>query len=180
MSSIPTLPGGLELGINPSLAATRSRTSEAELAEQPAPEWSSAEGRYLPDGDDDDDGDRTAVPTPALANHSTDKLDRAGEKGALGAAGASSSAAPAGGEKAPAGEEAGAPAGAEPIWVEWEKDDPENPYNWSRRRKWVTTAVVCSNAFLCNWMGAVFGMGNPSMIPELGMSRELAALGLGM
>ena len=29
----------------------------------------------------------------------------------------------------------------EPIYVEFADDDPENPFNWSRKRKWVITII---------------------------------------
>ncbi|KAM0755764.1 MFS general substrate transporter [Meredithblackwellia eburnea MCA 4105] len=35
----------------------------------------------------------------------------------------------------------------EPIWVDWDgEDDPANPFNWSKRRKW---AVSLSGIFFC-------------------------------
>ena len=30
----------------------------------------------------------------------------------------------------------------DPYVVEWDQNDPENPYNWSKRRKWVITLQV--------------------------------------
>ncbi|POY70053.1 hypothetical protein BMF94_6940 [Rhodotorula taiwanensis] len=31
----------------------------------------------------------------------------------------------------------------QPIWLEWEKGDPENPFNWSPRKKWQTCLIAC-------------------------------------
>jgi len=172
-----THPHQIELGSDPTLArapaiaSTRSRTSEAELAQEGVPEWSTEEARYVPDCDGE--GDVTAVHTPAIADHSKDQLSLAGGAG-LG--GQQWPLQAVGAEKAAADSAERDEAG--PIWVEWAEADSENPYHWSRRRKWVTTVVVCLNCALCNWAGASFGLGDASMMRELGMDRELAALGL--
>lgn len=31
----------------------------------------------------------------------------------------------------------------DPYVVDWDKGDPEDPYNWSPRRKWAITLQVC-------------------------------------
>lgn len=177
----PIRPGQLELGPGLALAATRSRTSEAELGQE-AVRWDAEEGRYLPEGEDG--GERTAVPTSTAGSSSQATLSHPYEKHASTPPARtntwSASAGPAREKAQPADPAAEPHAGAdgEPLWVEWDEEDPENPYNWSRRRKWVTTIVVCSNCALCNWTGAAFGLGSASMRSELGMGRELAALGL--
>ena len=30
----------------------------------------------------------------------------------------------------------------DPYVVDWDQDDPENPFNWSKRRKWLITIQV--------------------------------------
>ena len=30
----------------------------------------------------------------------------------------------------------------DPYIVDWDQDDPENPYNWTKRRKWLITIQV--------------------------------------
>ncbi|GAA5894174.1 hypothetical protein JCM5296_004675 [Sporobolomyces johnsonii] len=79
----------------------------------------------------------------------------------------------------------GAPAGGEAgekgqvIWVEWEsKDDPENPFNWSSRRKWQTCLIACIFTLVVGYCGTAFAMGNESMMADLHCSREVATLGL--
>ena len=37
----------------------------------------------------------------------------------------------------------------DPYVVDWELGDPENPFNWSRRRKWAITAQVRRVSELC-------------------------------
>ncbi|PWN37832.1 MFS general substrate transporter [Meira miltonrushii] len=36
--------------------------------------------------------------------------------------------------------------GEEVIWVEFQKDDPENPFNFSKHRKWLTTILMAATA----------------------------------
>jgi hypothetical protein len=31
-----------------------------------------------------------------------------------------------------------------PFVVDWDRDDPENPYNWSKRSRWLLTCQVCN------------------------------------
>lgn len=33
--------------------------------------------------------------------------------------------------------------GDDKIIVTWQKDDPENPFNWSKKRKWMITITTC-------------------------------------
>ncbi|GAA6012659.1 hypothetical protein JCM11491_005472 [Sporobolomyces phaffii] len=67
----------------------------------------------------------------------------------------------------------------QPIWVEWDgPHDPENPFNWSDRKKWTTCYLCCFFTFLVAYCGTAFGQGSASMIRELGCSEELATLGL--
>ncbi|GAA5997050.1 hypothetical protein JCM5350_001573 [Sporobolomyces pararoseus] len=68
---------------------------------------------------------------------------------------------------------------AEVIWVEWDgASDPENPFNWSNRKKWTTCLLCCFFTFLVAYCGTAFGQGSGSMIRDLGCSEELATLGL--
>ncbi|POY70051.1 hypothetical protein BMF94_6938 [Rhodotorula taiwanensis] len=71
-----------------------------------------------------------------------------------------------------------AKAGDGVVWVEWTRDDAENPFNWSRRRKWQTTLICCAFTVSVAFSNTAFSSGSPSMMRELGCSHELAALGL--
>jgi hypothetical protein len=31
-----------------------------------------------------------------------------------------------------------------PFVVDWDRDDPENPYNWPKRSRWLLTCQVCN------------------------------------
>ncbi|KAM0793342.1 hypothetical protein ACM66B_000797 [Microbotryomycetes sp. NB124-2] len=64
------------------------------------------------------------------------------------------------------------------IWVEWEVDDPENPYNWGTGKKWTTTWINCIFTLLTAFTGSAFAMGTDSMMRDLDCSLELATLAL--
>ena len=32
----------------------------------------------------------------------------------------------------------------DPFLVDWDSEDPENPFNWSKGRKWLITLQVCT------------------------------------
>ncbi|EJU03572.1 MFS general substrate transporter [Dacryopinax primogenitus] len=66
------------------------------------------------------------------------------------------------------------------IYVEYEKGDPRNPFNFSRTRKWAMTAVLVSFTALTAATGSAYAMGYNTMERDLGCSQELAALGLSM
>jgi MFS family permease len=65
------------------------------------------------------------------------------------------------------------------IWVEFEKDDQENPFNFSRRRKWTTTILaVIFTAEVAATAGA-YVPGIPSMERDLGEgNHEVSLLGI--
>lgn len=67
-----------------------------------------------------------------------------------------------------------------PILVEWQVDDPENPFNWSRTKKWVITFTACSLTIVSASTGGIIEAGYPSMRKDLHASQEEAALTLSM
>lgn len=67
---------------------------------------------------------------------------------------------------------------SEVVWLEWEKGDPENPFNWSDRKKWQTCLIACIFTLLVAYCGTAFASGTPSMMRDLNCSHELAVLGL--
>jgi len=48
-------------------------------------------------------------------------------------------------EKPPNVAYCGGGSSTDPFVVVWDKNDPENPYNWSKTRKWILTAQVSSS-----------------------------------
>ncbi|GAA5908018.1 hypothetical protein JCM8208_004025 [Rhodotorula glutinis] len=68
--------------------------------------------------------------------------------------------------------------GREVIWTEWNVDDRENPFNWSRRKKWQTCLIACFFTLSAAYSGTAFAMGTPSLMRDLNVSHEVATLGL--
>lgn len=66
----------------------------------------------------------------------------------------------------------------QPIWVSFEPGDPQNPYNWSLRKKRTTIWLVCWLTALVAFAGSSYQMGEQDMRRTLGSSHELTALGL--
>lgn len=66
------------------------------------------------------------------------------------------------------------------VWVEWNANDPENPFNWSQRRKWQTCLLCCAFTISVAFSNTAFASGTPSMMRQLGCSKELATLGLAL
>ncbi|TNY23171.1 MFS general substrate transporter [Rhodotorula diobovata] len=67
---------------------------------------------------------------------------------------------------------------AEVVWLEWEPNDRENPFNWSKRKKWQTCLIACFFTLSAAYSGTAFAMGTPSLMRDLNCSREVATLGL--
>ncbi|KAF9520522.1 hypothetical protein BS47DRAFT_1378723 [Hydnum rufescens UP504] len=74
-----------------------------------------------------------------------------------------------------------------PIIVDWEADDKENPFNWSKPRKWRISLTGSSFTGLTAATGALVAAGSQSMIRDLHCTSEQAqatlalfALGFGV
>ncbi|PWN98487.1 MFS general substrate transporter [Tilletiopsis washingtonensis] len=64
------------------------------------------------------------------------------------------------------------------IWVEWEENDPENPFNFSNRRKWWTTFLATFFTAEVAATASAYVPGIPSMEAELGNSHIISLLGI--
>lgn len=163
---------GLELGLRLSrmsgLSRRRSPVPEAELSQEGI-RWSDERQRYVAEGS----LDITATST-LVGDHAEDGVPHARDAVAC----SPEKAEPAGEPEKPR-EDVADGHDSSPIMVEWDgPDDPENPFNWSSRRRWVSTVVVCLNTFLVSYVGSSFGAGSAGMIAEWGITREIAAVGL--
>ncbi|KAL8276146.1 hypothetical protein RQP46_011440 [Phenoliferia psychrophenolica] len=67
----------------------------------------------------------------------------------------------------------------DPIWVHWDgPDDPANPINWSRRRKWVISLAGILFCALVSLSVSGYAIGQGSVQTDLHASRELVVLGV--
>ncbi|ANZ77690.1 BA75_04470T0 [Komagataella pastoris] len=69
----------------------------------------------------------------------------------------------------------------DPSTLDWDSpDDPDNPTNWSPRKKWFSTMTV---AFLClvvSLGSSLYVCGVPDLMLEMGISQELGFAGLSL
>uniref|UniRef100_A0A0K3CDZ5 BY PROTMAP: gi/472587111/gb/EMS24610.1/ MFS polyamine transporter [Rhodosporidium toruloides NP11] gi/647394703/emb/CDR35936.1/ RHTO0S01e10528g1_1 [Rhodosporidium toruloides] n=1 Tax=Rhodotorula toruloides TaxID=5286 RepID=A0A0K3CDZ5_RHOTO len=65
------------------------------------------------------------------------------------------------------------------VWVDWDgPDDPANPLNWSRRRKWVISSVGSFFCTLVSLSVSGYSIAEVSVEEELDTSKTLSLLGL--
>ncbi|KAF2086509.1 MFS general substrate transporter [Saccharata proteae CBS 121410] len=56
--------------------------------------------------------------------------------------------------------------------VDWEENDPENPFNWSSRRKWLITITTCFISILTGLPAGAYGSGNNQMSQEFNVDNS--------
>ncbi|GAA5856216.1 hypothetical protein JCM8547_000825 [Rhodosporidiobolus lusitaniae] len=78
-------------------------------------------------------------------------------------------------------ERAEAEAPPDAIWVDWDgPNDPANPLNWSRRRKWMISSVGIFFCSLVSLSVSGYSISEGDLREELHTSRMLAILGITM
>ncbi|GAA5951047.1 hypothetical protein JCM3765_004663 [Sporobolomyces pararoseus] len=63
-------------------------------------------------------------------------------------------------------------------WVEWEKNDPENPFNWTRTRKWLISSVGFLFTCLVSLSTSAYSITAQSIQDELHTSNTLTYIAL--
>ncbi|KAL0263160.1 hypothetical protein SLS55_002137 [Diplodia seriata] len=57
--------------------------------------------------------------------------------------------------------------------VDWDgPDDPENPFNWSKKRKWLLTITTCFISILTGLPAGAYGGGNEQMETRFNISQD--------
>ncbi|KAF9517781.1 hypothetical protein BS47DRAFT_1290479 [Hydnum rufescens UP504] len=67
---------------------------------------------------------------------------------------------------------------AHPVKVEFEKDDPRDPFNWSASKKWLITIVGCAYTGFVSSAASAYPVGYPSMTRDLNCTVLQASAGL--
>lgn len=124
-------------------AAQRSTGEQAEAhqAEEPRLGWSKEQGRWIPGSNDEplqrQRASSTSDNSSSLVEEqlTSSSLSRKSRDPQEGAATHGSGSHPTRGIST---------LSNEPIYVQFEDDDPENPFEWSRRRKWIITGIGAS------------------------------------
>jgi MFS transporter, DHA1 family, multidrug resistance protein len=66
----------------------------------------------------------------------------------------------------------------DPNLIEWDgPDDPGNPMNWSRTKKWIITIVLGLMTFCVTFASTVFSTATVPTAIEYGVSTEVTTLG---
>ncbi|KAI9872823.1 MAG: Citrinin biosynthesis cluster MFS transporter mrr1 [Pleopsidium flavum] len=66
----------------------------------------------------------------------------------------------------------------DPNLIEWNgPDDPDNPMNWARSKKWIATMALSSMTFCITFASSVFSTATEVTAKEYGVSTEVTTLG---
>ena len=66
----------------------------------------------------------------------------------------------------------------DPNLVNWDgPDDPENPQNWPKSKKWLHTMLIASMTWIVTFASSVFSTGTIAVGAEFHISAEVATLG---
>ncbi|KAI1790783.1 MFS general substrate transporter [Ganoderma leucocontextum] len=68
----------------------------------------------------------------------------------------------------------------DPYLVDWDVLDSENPFNWSKPRKWAITAQLGLSTFTVSFCSSCYSGGLASMSAELHLSTTVAILGVSL
>ncbi|GFF48458.1 MFS multidrug transporter, putative [Aspergillus udagawae] len=68
----------------------------------------------------------------------------------------------------------------DPFIVEFQKDDPGNPMNWSQLRKWFITAIVTFSVFAITFTSSAYSTSANELIPDFNISTEVFTVGLSL
>ncbi|KAF9066857.1 MFS general substrate transporter [Rhodocollybia butyracea] len=68
----------------------------------------------------------------------------------------------------------------DPYIVSWDEDDPENPYNWTKTRKWIITTQLALTTFTVSFSSSSYSGGLEGVTRDLHVSDEVAVLGISL
>ncbi|KAJ3522315.1 hypothetical protein NMY22_g11940 [Coprinellus aureogranulatus] len=68
----------------------------------------------------------------------------------------------------------------DPYVVDWDLDDPDDPYNWPRARKWLITAQLATTTFTISFSSSAYTGGMQYTMEDFGISDSVAILGISL
>lgn len=68
----------------------------------------------------------------------------------------------------------------DPFVVEFHKDDPGNPMNWSQPRKWFVTTIVTLSVFAVTLTSSAYSVSANEVFRDFDISNEVFILGLSL
>lgn len=63
----------------------------------------------------------------------------------------------------------------DPNIVDWAENDPENPYNWPAKKKWLNIGVLAAVTFLTPLASSFFAPGVPRLMADFNSTSEITA-----
>lgn len=63
----------------------------------------------------------------------------------------------------------------DPNIVNWDENDPENPYNWTAKKKWLNIGILSTITFLTPLGSSFFAPGVPRLMADFNTTSEITA-----
>ena len=68
----------------------------------------------------------------------------------------------------------------EPFLVDFQKDDPDNPMNWSQFRKWFVTTIATLSVFAVTFTSSAYSESAIEVMRDFGISTEVFVVGVSL
>lgn len=68
----------------------------------------------------------------------------------------------------------------DPFVVEFRRDDPGNPMNWSQFRKWFITTIVTLSVFAITFTSSAYSVSSNEVIRDFNVSTEVFIVGVSL
>ncbi|KAH6886879.1 putative MFS multidrug transporter [Thelonectria olida] len=68
----------------------------------------------------------------------------------------------------------------DPFVVEFQRDDPDNPMNWSQFRKWFITTIVTLSVFAVTFTSSAYSVSSDDLIREFQVGPQVFVLGVSL
>ncbi|CCM05489.1 uncharacterized protein FIBRA_07710 [Fibroporia radiculosa] len=68
----------------------------------------------------------------------------------------------------------------DPYVVDWKEADPQNPFNWSKRRKWIITSHLAFATWVASFCSSSYSAGLTYTTTDLHITKEIAILGVSL
>lgn len=68
----------------------------------------------------------------------------------------------------------------DPCVVEFQKDDPNNPMNWSQSRKWFIAAIATFSVFAVTFTSSAYSVSANEVLQDFDISTEVFIAGLSL
>lgn len=63
----------------------------------------------------------------------------------------------------------------DPNVVDWDENDPDNPYNWTAKKKWLNIGVLAAVTFLTPLASSFFAPAVPRLMADFNSTSEITA-----